>query len=484
MEQKKHDLEEGILCMKLEVQTALATSQPMLIDRVVEVLGANLQFRRRCQLLGQSLEYAISSARMVLRSLGERPDIAPLDAKGGGVAKRWRVEFDEMRQTNHAMIGALRHPDATMALPGTALEEQIDHNWPIWRAPRVHTEYLRHARGALPTCKERARELLEAQLPALLECKLAIQQCAAVGAGVPDAELVGRSLASAQAAQAEAREFLTSNEVDVSDIVPTKFVEEMLPHPAAFQKYKSPEAVGGDHYLPVLRLLTYNIFIRAPAPQFTHNTDDDRKDERLSRFVEHLSRYDVVCLQEAFGSFSHRIDWLVGAAREQGFHEFHRSTTNVWPRYFIDGGLMIMSRLPIVARSATTFEPGTYIDRLTAKGALHAKVRCGTAGPFLHVCTTHLQSTYNEETFRQSSRVRRSQIGQLVHFLRQAAPPGWEMQRELRAPSRDLADSFAQPFAEEPKEANGEPCSPGSAISGPRAGRVAPAAATPPELHK
>ena len=31
------------------------------------------------------------------------------------------------------------------------------------------------------------------------------------------------------------------------------------------------------------------------------------EDERLCRFVEHLARYDLICLQEVFGAFSQKL---------------------------------------------------------------------------------------------------------------------------------------------------------------------------------
>merc|ERR1719359_984824 len=98
-----------------------------------------------------------------------------------------------------------------------------------------------------------------------------------------------------------------------------------------------------DKWPSFLRVLSYNIFLRPPAPLFTHNTDDDRKDERLSRFVkQHLQNYDLVCLQEAFGAFSTRRDGLIVRAAKKGFHHWHKSSTNVRPQFLIDGGLLIL----------------------------------------------------------------------------------------------------------------------------------------------
>jgi len=238
-------------------------------------------------------------------------------------------------------------------------------------------------------------------------------------------------LAAAQECQAAAWKFIITNSIDLSHIIATKFAEEMLPHPAAFGA-AALGAAGADgegtaaamYYPPVVRALTYNLFIRAPAPQFTHNTDNDRKDERLRRFVEHLERYEIICLQEVFGAFSKRRSWLITVAARLGFQASHYSSTNVWPRFLFDGGLLILSRLPMVKKSSVVFEPGTHLDRLSAKGALHVKLQCGPAGPYLHVCTTHLQSTYSEESATQSCSTRHRQLAQLIEFLREATSDG------------------------------------------------------------
>merc|ERR1712110_421518 len=58
------------------------------------------------------------------------------------------------------------------------------------------------------------------------------------------------------------------------------------------------------------------------------------------------------------------------------------------------------------------------MGRLSAKGALYVKLKCGPSGPYLHVCTTHLQSTYSEDSFEQSRAMRYSQLEKLVKFLK------------------------------------------------------------------
>lgn len=59
----------------------------------------------------------------------------------------------------------------------------------------------------------------------------------------------------------------------------------------------------------------------------------------------------------------------------------------------IDGGLLIVSRFPVVKTDFMKFERGLYGDRLTAKGCLWAKIAVSPTR-HLHVFVTHLQRTY------------------------------------------------------------------------------------------
>jgi len=439
VEHSKAAVEGELLLAKLEVQTACASTGLVKAARLAEVLEANLDLRRRCHSLGMKLEVLVSTTRSELRRCGERPDTHP-DALDSSMVKRWRVEFEAARDANTKVLRALRHPDAAESLPASALEEVIDQDWRfllelVGLFEKVKAQYSEQAetgkeaeeddmgveaRACVAAGAENLRIKIEERLPALLECKLLVQEAAARGVQ-PDLDLAEKNIAAAQESQAGAWKFLTGHNIDLSKIVATKFAEEMLPHPAAFGTATADAAADGEHYYPpVIRMLTYNIFIRAPAPGFAHNTGDDRKDERLTRFAErHLGCYDVVCLQEMFGAFSQRREWLVGVADRLGFHDSHYSSISVRPRFIMDGGLLILSRLPMVSRASLTYDAGAHLDRLSAKGALLATLRCGQTGPLLHVCTTHLQSTYSEESALQSSSVRHQQLAQLVGFLQE-----------------------------------------------------------------
>jgi endonuclease/exonuclease/phosphatase family metal-dependent hydrolase len=167
-----------------------------------------------------------------------------------------------------------------------------------------------------------------------------------------------------------------------------------------------------------IRLLSYNIFIRPPAPKFTHNVDDDFKDQRLTSFMEtYLDNYDIVCLQEMFGSFSRRRRRLVRAAKKRGFNWKVSSPQSRSKMFLVDGGCLILSRVKIVSHSSTIFSPGMMSDRLAAKGVIYAKLE-PQPSVYVHLFVTHLQAVYSgSETMGECLSVQRDQYDELVDFI-------------------------------------------------------------------
>ena len=96
-----------------------------------------------------------------------------------------------------------------------------------------------------------------------------------------------------------------------------------------------------------IKLLTYNIFMR---PLGVKNNSDDFKSERLSQIIKTvLPAYDIICFQESFDCFTFRKQRLLSEAQKQGF-EFFVSSSNpgLFTPQLVDGGLLVLSRFPIV----------------------------------------------------------------------------------------------------------------------------------------
>eukprot|EP01017_Pseudomicrothorax_dubius_P025445 TRINITY_DN2751_c0_g1_i2.p1 TRINITY_DN2751_c0_g1~~TRINITY_DN2751_c0_g1_i2.p1 ORF type:complete len:244 (+),score=35.90 TRINITY_DN2751_c0_g1_i2:61-792(+) len=140
-----------------------------------------------------------------------------------------------------------------------------------------------------------------------------------------------------------------------------------------------------------IKILTYNIFIRPPPIK---NNADDFKDERLILFFEKMHSYHVICLQEMFGFMSHRKSRLINHAFKSGFKYWVASPKpSFFSKALIDGGLLILSRFPIVSSRFQEFPFGIFTDALSLKGILYAEILIPGADP-LHIFTSHTQASY------------------------------------------------------------------------------------------
>jgi sphingomyelin phosphodiesterase len=143
-----------------------------------------------------------------------------------------------------------------------------------------------------------------------------------------------------------------------------------------------------------IRLLTYNIFLRPPPIK---NNEDDYKNERIEDFCKVINDFDIICLQEMFGTYNSRKHELIRAANLQGFFFYvDTPTPSFISKYMVDGGLLILSRFPIVESCFYPYTYGVLSDSLAEKGILYAKIKLGDN--YLHLMTTHLQASYFDST--------------------------------------------------------------------------------------
>jgi len=165
------------------------------------------------------------------------------------------------------------------------------------------------------------------------------------------------------------------------------------------------------------RIFTYNIFLRPP----TINTNgDDFKNERLEEFFHFLPQYDIICLQEMFSLANWRQRRLIQRAREAGFHYHIKSSPpSILSPCFIDAGLLILSRYPILEGDAYLYTAGAQIDYFAAKQVLYAKIGLEGGNAF-HLFTTHMQATYNENTEAENvinGLARKKQVEEMAQFV-------------------------------------------------------------------
>ena len=165
-----------------------------------------------------------------------------------------------------------------------------------------------------------------------------------------------------------------------------------------------------------IKVLTYNIFLRPPPIK---NNENDWKDERLEEFIKVIHKFDIICLQEMFGSFNSRKQDLIRAATKQGFFFYvETESPSFMSKYMVDGGLIILSRFPIVSKLFVPYQYGVIADSLSQKGLLYAKIQIKDS--FLHLFSTHLQASYfysGEHNFLCSWETRMSQINQINYIM-------------------------------------------------------------------
>ncbi len=149
-----------------------------------------------------------------------------------------------------------------------------------------------------------------------------------------------------------------------------------------------------------LSILSYNVYLRSPAWVF-------RNDHtwRAGRISSHLKGYDAVVLQEAF-SDEHR-DLIVEALIEEYPYNTGKFGDDEFFSY--NGGIIILSRWPIIARDRLFFEGCEGSDCMVKKGV--AYISFEKEGQNIHLFGLHLQAQ------KEYARSRVNQFPQLLAFI-------------------------------------------------------------------
>ncbi|KAJ3174550.1 hypothetical protein HK101_010951 [Irineochytrium annulatum] len=108
-------------------------------------------------------------------------------------------------------------------------------------------------------------------------------------------------------------------------------------------------------------------------PPHVKNNASDHKNARLSHF----------------GSMV--LPQMLSYAKKAGLDYYVCSPSKGLINAVSDGGLLILSRYPIVKSEKITFKKGVLGDRYCAKGAIYAKIVLGNQN--IHIVNTHLQSS-------------------------------------------------------------------------------------------
>ncbi|CAG9324591.1 unnamed protein product [Blepharisma stoltei] len=165
-----------------------------------------------------------------------------------------------------------------------------------------------------------------------------------------------------------------------------------------------------------IRVLTLNLFLRPPLIK---NNKSDYKDERLTYFInEILDSYDLICLQEVFGTLTRRRNRLIKSAVQAGFYFSQSPAPSFWSNQITDGGLLVLSRFPIIEQDFQGFYNGMGPDLFTFKGVIYCKI--SISGETAHVFSTHTQASYHTDDaklFQYYRNIRRNQLKVMKSFI-------------------------------------------------------------------
>ncbi|GAM25651.1 hypothetical protein SAMD00019534_088260 [Acytostelium subglobosum LB1] len=166
---------------------------------------------------------------------------------------------------------------------------------------------------------------------------------------------------------------------------------------------------------------------KIPAPSATPLSPDmaagHSKFTRLDTSI--IGQFDICCFQELFSSFSYRQRRFLERAKTQGFVHTAASPHPPYLRstYLVDGGLVVISKYPIVEQDYQLYAQGVDSDMLASKGALYTKIEIEKQKQYLHLFSTHMQASYQrapggipDENLRNDS-VRVVQMNQLREFI-------------------------------------------------------------------
>jgi endonuclease/exonuclease/phosphatase family metal-dependent hydrolase len=166
--------------------------------------------------------------------------------------------------------------------------------------------------------------------------------------------------------------------------------------------------------------LTYNMLQK---PIGMNSVANEYKTERLKLFCDHyLLKFDILALQECFDSLNSRPYNFLKRSHKAGFKYFCKNPEpSLRKMPFVDGGLLILSKFPIIESDHVFYPESITADRIMAKGALWSLIDIPHSNSRLHVFNTHMQAFFSKcsDSLQIQCHIRRiEQIMVLKDFIK------------------------------------------------------------------
>lgn len=170
--------------------------------------------------------------------------------------------------------------------------------------------------------------------------------------------------------------------------------------------------------MPIINLLSYNSLQK---PLFVNEVKNEYKSERNIYFAsEIIEKFDIIALQEQFTFINPRPPKFLEIALKKGFNYYYQiSDPPFTSGALINGGLMIISRYPILEADELIYDPPLSRDKVMMKGVIWTLIQLPN-GTRVHVFNTHCLAIFDFLTEKQyiGCRIRTAQqICQLRAFI-------------------------------------------------------------------
>ena len=145
--------------------------------------------------------------------------------------------------------------------------------------------------------------------------------------------------------------------------------------------------------------------------------------ERARALLTQVDKYDVVCLNEAFSYIGSPVASFIKEMRNRGFVYISRlPPARLFSMEVCDGGVIILSKLPIINHEFVIFDLNVGIDMVVGKGAVYARIQTGP-GTHFHLYATNLQMNYSDSQ-AECTAVKFAQLREMMAKLRLKASDG------------------------------------------------------------
>ena len=144
-----------------------------------------------------------------------------------------------------------------------------------------------------------------------------------------------------------------------------------------------------------IKFLTFNTqMIPAATAIFNNKYPTGSINERCLDICNSLGAFDIVCFQEVFGGMWSEIrELMLSYTMKAGF--LYRSMDpeiGYDQTHIMDGGVLIISRFPIVKTSHCGYSYSNDLDGAAHRGVVYARIQVGES--FMNVFSTHMCASH------------------------------------------------------------------------------------------